>query len=320
MFSAFNWVDGVIIATLILFTVSAFGRIFVFELLDLLSFILAFSSSLFFYSSLASFLQTEFKLALGLSQVVSFMFTWFLTEIIFYLAMHMFYKELSRLRFRYDTVLSIIPSFLRSFIFTAFILVLITSFPVQPTIKKEVLDSEIAKLILQNTYQLESPIKKVFGQFSMESLNFVTVPPGANKKIELGFKTSEVLEDSLSEQKMYELVNEERTKDGLNTLLLDPDLRVVARNYSKDMFERGYFSHYSPEGKTVADRGLAAKVSFGVIGENLAFAPDVIAAHKGLMNSPGHRANILSKDYAKIGIGVIDGGVYGKMFTQIFSD
>lgn len=320
MVTSFNWVDGIIFATLLLFTFSSFGRIFVFELLDLLSFILAFFLSLVFYNFPASFLQSQFKLALGLSQVISFMFIWFLTEVIFYFFMQVFYKRISVIRFKYDTVLSVIPSFLRSLIFVAFILILTTTFPTQPVVKKEVLDSEIAGLILQNAYRLEGPVKAVFGQFSTESLNFVTIEPGADKKIDLGFKTSKISSDSNSEQKMFELVNEERIKEGIDKLEYDSTLATIARNYSKDMFERGYFSHYSPEGKTVADRGLAARVEFSVIGENLAFAPDLDSAHKGLMNSPGHRANILSKDYRKVGIGVMDGGVYGKMFTQVFSD
>ena len=54
--------------------------------------------------------------------------------------------------------------------------------------------------------------------------------------------------------------------------------------------------------------------------ENLALAPNVDIAHKGLMNSPGHRANILSPSFGRVGIGVIDGGGYGKMFAQEFAD
>lgn len=320
MLSFLNWVDWVIIATLLLFTFSAFGRIFVFELLDLLSFILAFCLSLIFYSFPASLLQSQFQVVLGLSQVISFMLIWFLTEIFFYFLLQIFYKRLSGLRFRYDTVFSIIPSFLRSLIFVAFILILTTAFPIQPAVKKEVLGSKIAILILQNAYGLEDPVKNVFGQFSTESLTFVTIEPGASKKIDLGVKTSEVSPDNNSEQQMIDLVNSERIKEGIEELKYDANLFTIARNYSKDMFERGYFSHYSPEGKTVADRGLAARINFSVIGENLAFAPSVTSAHKGLMNSPGHRANILSKNYAKIGIGAIDGGVYGKMFTQVFTD
>lgn len=86
------------------------------------------------------------------------------------------------------------------------------------------------------------------------------------------------------------------------------------------MFERGYFSHYSSEGKDVGDRLIEAGIYFNYAGENLALAPDINRAHQGLMDSPGHRRNILDPAFGKIGIGVIDGGVYGKMTTQVFTD
>ena len=61
-------------------------------------------------------------------------------------------------------------------------------------------------------------------------------------------------------------------------------------------------------------------IKFSAAGENLALAPNVSLAHQGLMNSPGHRANIMSGDFGKVGIGVVDGGIYGEMFVQEFTD
>ena len=83
---------------------------------------------------------------------------------------------------------------------------------------------------------------------------------------------------------------------------------------------QGYFSHYNPEGESPFDRMEKAEINYLAAGENLALAPTVTLSHQGLMNSPGHKANILSPDYGKIGIGVIDGGIYGKMFVQEFTD
>ena len=119
---------------------------------------------------------------------------------------------------------------------------------------------------------------------------------------------------------MIDLVNKERQKMGVKTLSFDSQLRDIGRGHSMDMFLKGYFSHYSPEGKTVADRANESGVKFLVIGENLAYAPSLSLAHDGLMNSSGHRANILSEDFNKIGIGIMDGGVYGLMITQVFSN
>ncbi|MEO5953203.1 MAG: CAP domain-containing protein, partial [Chloroflexia bacterium] len=63
-----------------------------------------------------------------------------------------------------------------------------------------------------------------------------------------------------------------------------------------------------------------AGITYRTAGENLALAPSLDIAHEGLMNSPGHRANILNADFGRVGIGVLDGGVYGKMFVQEFRD
>ena len=86
------------------------------------------------------------------------------------------------------------------------------------------------------------------------------------------------------------------------------------------MLARGYFSHYTPEGLSPFDRMNQAHISFTYAGENLAFSANVQLAMQGLMNSPGHKANILSSHYHKIGIGVIDAGIYGEMFDQEFTD
>ena len=119
---------------------------------------------------------------------------------------------------------------------------------------------------------------------------------------------------------MFNLVNEERKKAGFKPLTEDPSLRELGRNLCKDMFMRGYFSHYTPEGKSPFDRMAESDIAFTYAGENLALAPSSKLAMQGLMNSPGHRANILSKNFGTVGIGVIDGGVYGEMFCQEFTD
>ena len=84
------------------------------------------------------------------------------------------------------------------------------------------------------------------------------------------------------------------------------------------MFARGYFAHDTPEGRSPFDRMHEGGVSFQTAGENLALAPTLQVAHNGLMNSPGHRANILGRDFGRVGIGILDGGMRGLMVTQNF--
>lgn len=120
------------------------------------------------------------------------------------------------------------------------------------------------------------------------------------------------------EQKMLNLVNQERAKAGLPGLKVHPELVKLARLKSQDMINNKYFSHQSPVYGSPFDMMKSAGISYTRAGENLAGAPTVERAHTNLMNSPGHRANILNKDFTHIGIGIVDGGPYGKMFTQMF--
>lgn len=315
-----NWVDLVIIGTLIFFALESLGRSIFLETLDLVSFLLAFFISFSFYNLPAKFFEIQFQIPHGLSQVLGFMAMWFITETLFYLLVRGFAPSLPKIKIPGMGIFTMIPAILRGLIFIALTLVMIATFPIQPNIKKAVLDSKIGSQVLKNAYALEQPVKNVFGGVTNDSLTFLTIKPKTNEKVNLGFQTDSFKVDEETEITMISLVNSERVSRGLKPLVLDTGLRSIARVYSEDMFKKGYFSHYSPEGLSVADRMTQAGIDFLVVGENLAYAPDVAAAHKGLMNSEGHRANILSTDYGKIGIGVIDGGVYEEMFTQVFSN
>lgn len=119
---------------------------------------------------------------------------------------------------------------------------------------------------------------------------------------------------------MLEMINAERREHGLRPLEMDPELRDVARKHSRDMFQRGFFSHVNPDGENPFDRMREEGIRFGTAGENLAMAPTVRIAHEGLMQSPGHRANILNRSFGKVGIGVYASSGYNKVFTQVFTN
>lgn len=315
-----NWVDLVILFVLIFFALEAFGKSFIGEALDFVSFLLAFFISFRYYNFPAKFFETQFNTPHGLSLVLGFMAAWFITEVIFYLLIRLVIPKFPRINIPGSPFLAMVPAFLRGVVFISLTLVLLATFPIQPTIKRAVNESKIGNFFLKNAYQLEQPLKNIFGGVTEETLTFLTIKPRTGETVNLGFQTDEFAVDEEAEGAMINLVNQERTSRGINPLVFDSSLRVVARVHSEDMFKRGYFSHYSPEGESVADRAKRVGVNYLVIGENLAFAPSLELAHRGLMNSEGHRANILSEDYGRIGIGVLDGGIYGKMFTQVFAD
>jgi len=120
------------------------------------------------------------------------------------------------------------------------------------------------------------------------------------------------------EQKMVNLVNQERAKAGLQQLKVDMPLVKLARKKSQDMIDHGYFGHTSPTYGSPFDMMKNAGVKYYTAGENLAGAGSVESAHSMLMASSGHRANILNSKYNHLGVGVANGGPYGNMFTQLF--
>ena len=82
------------------------------------------------------------------------------------------------------------------------------------------------------------------------------------------------------------------------------------------MYRDGFFAHGSPRSGNVATRVEGAGIAYRVLGENLALAPTLPGAHEGLMNSPGHRANILGS-YSSVGIGAVRGPL-GLVIVQVF--
>lgn len=120
------------------------------------------------------------------------------------------------------------------------------------------------------------------------------------------------------EQQMLNLVNGERAKAGLPAFKADLELTKLARMKSQDMINRNYFSHQSPTYGSPFDMMAKYGVTYRTAGENIAGNGSVSGAHTSLMNSPGHRANILKRDFNTVGIGIVKGGQYGMMFTQMF--
>lgn len=129
--------------------------------------------------------------------------------------------------------------------------------------------------------------------------------------------SSDIEIDERAESELLDLINKERRRQGLESVAESSRLRDVARGHSADMYQRGYFCHTNPEGRTAAGRITEARISFAVAGENLSLAPTVWLAHRGLMNSPSHRENILKPQFTALGVGVYL-GPSGLMITENF--
>jgi len=123
------------------------------------------------------------------------------------------------------------------------------------------------------------------------------------------------------ELSLHKRINAQRTSRGLKPLRQNDELRRVARYYSRQMSEKGFFSHTDPEGKTMVDRVRAADITYSMLAENLASnvnAKDPLGmAETGWMKSKGHRNNILHPDLTESGIGIWRVG-RSYHFTQLF--
>lgn len=103
----------------------------------------------------------------------------------------------------------------------------------------------------------------------------------------------------------FDLVNADRKQHDLATLSYSKDNSNTARKHSTDMAENHYFDHTNLDGKSPFDRLKDDGISFSAAGENLAYGQtSSIFAHQGLMNSEGHRENILNNRFKSLGVGV----------------
>lgn len=124
--------------------------------------------------------------------------------------------------------------------------------------------------------------------------------------------------DEKAAEEIFELVNRSRIEGGLDPLAWSAPLALVGEDHATEMYVEGYFSHTSPLTGSVADRMVAVGVPFRTVGENLALAATARTVHAGLIDSPGHKANILGSGFTRVGIGVIRGPL-GLMVVQVFS-
>lgn len=122
-----------------------------------------------------------------------------------------------------------------------------------------------------------------------------------------------------NEQQVLQLCNQIRSKNGLPALTMNWQLERMGRIKAQDMANNGYFSHTSPTYGSPFQMMKSFGISYTYAGENIAAGqatPQAVV--NGWLNSPGHRANILSKTYTQIGVGYATGGTYGSYWTQEF--
>lgn len=221
-----------------------------------------------------------------------------------------------------DNILGAVLSLASAFSVMTMVFILIMAVPGIRGLKNSLKSSLSGRNMLVFLGTHVKPLEDLVESVAREAISFRTVDPESKGTILLDIRPQEweLKTDTEGETLLLNLVNSERIKNGTVPLSADGLLTEIARAHSRDMLLRHYFSHYDPEGHDVKDRSDAKSVTYGRLGENLAYAGSVESAMTGLMSSEGHRRNILDPQFTRVGIGIVDAGIYGKMVTQVFAD
>lgn len=218
-----------------------------------------------------------------------------------------------------NQALGLLPGAANGAINAMVVTVLLTALPLTDGITRAAQGSALAAHLGVPAEWLERRLGPIFNPAVERTMQALTVKPQSQERIALPFVVNGAPPRPELEAAMLALVNAERANaGGLRPLVADTETVDVSRAHSRDMFERSYFAHVTPDGRTPFDRLRAAQLGYRAAGENLALARTLDMAHTGLMNSPGHRANILNPAFGRLGIGIVDGGRHGLMVTQTF--
>lgn len=130
--------------------------------------------------------------------------------------------------------------------------------------------------------------------------------------------SSKSLQEGL-ELQLFDLTNAARVHHGVRAVKWDSLIQITAFDHSEDMAINNYFSHTNLNGESPFDRMTSDGISYRVAGENLAYGQSSsIFAHEGLMNSIGHRENLLKPDFSLLGVGVAFNEEHQPYYTENF--
>ena len=318
---SFNYIDLLLVFIVLLSAANGFRRGFIYGILDLIRWLGSLVFAFILYNPVSEILLNITDLSEIWTIPLGFIISAIASGLFIYLLGRQIIRQMpSEIHSNsFNQTLGILPGAASGLIMAAIISALLFTLPISRGFQQTLRDSFLAENLAVYTDEVEAALIPIFEDALNETLTRrLTNYPGSDETVELPFQVSDFKPRPDLEAEMLELVNEERTKAGLAPVKADKEMREVARRHSADMFRRGYFSHYTLEGKSPFDRMRDDKVRFRTAGENLAIAPTLKIAHTGLMNSPGHRANILRPQFGRLGIGVLDGGRRGLMITQNF--
>ena len=321
---AFNWVDFLIIVVFLYQAYQGWFIGFVSLGVSFIAFIISLWIAVVFHQHLAGFLTDKFGIAAVWTTLISYTAIVMAGQIIVMqllkTVMYRIPKKIAESKI--NSILGAVVSALNSLTIVVFVLLVILALPLRGTVRKDIRESTIGGAMVKFVEKYGGKLNLTMGDFQKKATAFFTIEPGSKESIPLDVTPtySDLQVDDIDERKLLELLNAEREKAGAPKLTVDVSIVAVARKHSRDMFERRYFAHVDPDGKGPAERMKAGEVHYSVVGENLAYTPDVMTAHEGLLNSPEHKKNMLDRDFHRVGIGIINTDRFGMMVTQDFAN
>jgi len=319
---ALNAIDAVVLGLVVVATWMGFRAGLVATLYSLASWILATAAAIAFAGPVSSVVETFARLPRPVATSVAFVAVIVIVEALFSITGYVAIRPIVALIRRTpmsgaDRALGVIPAIARSIFIVAVAILAIEALPVASEFKAAVETSRSGRIVGEQVTAVQPQIAALTSQLGGSPLLVTKIGEDETERLDL--PDGLVLEpDPVAERQLFELVQGERRDRGLPDLLWDERLVPVARAHSEEMFKLKYFSHESPIAGSPFDRLKAAGITYARAGENLAYAQSVAVAHRALMDSPGHRENILRPEFTRIGIGVISAGAYGRMVTQLF--
>ncbi len=321
-----SFVDALLGLFLLLYALDGIRRGFIAGVLGLAGIVVTLFVALHTFTYAADLIRQYASLPAVVANVAGFFAVLIVAQIVFVVVSRVVLLALMPVRVLLgplmvlDHLLGVIPGVIQGALLATLVITPLHYFSVSGPVGKAIETSTLATLLTHASAraipQLSGLVADVMGDAPLFRSRIV----GSDETVQI-IPQQHSRRDPRAEEEMLVLLNKERTARGLNPMVMDDVLRRVARAHSEEMFRLGYFSHNSPTDltHTPVDRLFKERYFFITSGENLAFAPTVEAAHAGLMASPGHRSNILTPEFTRVGVGVQDAGLYGRMFTQEFA-
>jgi uncharacterized protein YkwD len=316
-----NLIDIILAIIILLAVIVGWNRGFVLGSLDLITWAGSLALGYFFYPYTARWLEKVFHPGAWLLPV-AFLLTALVARILIGLITRYIVRAIpdNANNNGLNKFLGIIPGAITGWLYAIILSALFFALPLKDSITAATRNSRFAGPLAMQSEWFNRKLAIVFNDAVRQTMNSLTIKPESGETVSLKYNYTKAAARPALEEKMLAMVNKERASRGLKPLKADTEMTLLARAHSNDMFVRGYFAHVNPDGKDPFARMKDANIIFNSAGENLALAQTVEIAHVNLMNSPGHKANILNPSFGRLGIGIMDGGFHGLMISQEFRD